>query len=441
MSEKKDGAIASKIQAIKTQSNVYDTGKVMSVRSYILEVWGMENAVFFERVTVGNKAEGYVSYIGPSGVTVALVKQYSPVYVGDEVTATGRVFSAMFSPESVGHIVDMFGEDRLSGKVFKNRIEIDVMTPPTPIMDRAAVDRPLYTGITGIDLLYPIGKGQRQLILGPKKTGKTQIALDAIVNQKNADTLCIYVAIGKTKKEVKEIYKELFQKGAIEYTIILTAFQDDCAPQLQFTPQVALSIAEHYMMQGKDVLVVIDDLSKHADIYREINLLAGKVPGRDAYPTDIFFTHASMLEKGCQHKNGGSVSILPIVETKSADITDYISTNIISITDGQIVLSKKAFEKGQKPAVDYGLSVSRLGGVVQTREMRALGTSIRRQLLSYLETRSVFELANIDEMSPELQSKMRRGREILGRMNQYRFDGKSPEQIYNLFCEMEAAEE
>ena len=434
----KDGMITGKIDAIRRGSNVYEIGRVSSVKDYILEVRGLENAAFYERVSVGSKAEGFISFIGPSSVTVTLIRLDEPVHVDDEVTASGDLFTALFSPDSVGHVVDMFGVDRLSDHIFKDRIKLNVINNPTPIMDRSAVNRPLYTGIAGVDLLYPIGKGQRQLILGSKKTGKTQVALDAIVNQKDSDMICMYIAIGKTKKEVKQIYKELFQRGAIRNTIILTAFQDDCTPQLLLTPQVGLSIAEYYMMQQKDVLVVIDDLSKHADIYREINLLAGKVPGRDAYPTDIFYAHASLLERGCQHKDGGSVTVLPIVETKSADITDYISTNVISITDGQLVLSRKAFEKGNKPAIDYGLSVSRLGGAVQTKQLRDLGTRVRRELLSYLETRAVFELANLDEMTRELQDKMARGKAVLELMNQYKFDSRSPEQIVTMFADMEA---
>jgi F-type H+-transporting ATPase subunit alpha len=303
-------------------------------------------------------------------------------------------------------------------------------------MDRTTVNRPLYTGLAAIDLLYPIGRGQRQLILGDKKTGKTQIGLDAIVNQRGTNTVCIYVALGKTKKGVKEIYSELLQRGAMPYTLILAAFQDDGAPALYRTPSVALTIANLIMKAGRDVLVVIDDLTLHANIYREISLLADKVPGRDAYPPDIFFTHASLLEQGCQHKDGGSITILPIVETRGGDITDYITTNIISITDGQIVLSSKAFEQGQKPAVNFGLSVSRLGGQVQEELLRGLGASVRRELLSFLETREVFELANIDEMSEEMRNKIIRGRLLLGKMSQYKFSPLAPPEIRARFEEM-----
>ncbi|MDR2132615.1 MAG: F0F1 ATP synthase subunit alpha [Clostridiales Family XIII bacterium] len=428
-----------KIEAIKGENNVYDMGKVVRVSNYILEAGGLDEVGYFERVRIGDKAEGYVSRIGRTGVTVEVVKKHKPVYVGDEVTATGEPFRAAFSEDYPGHIVDIFGEDKLSGNKFENLRQIPAIAPNIPIMDRTSVERPLYTGICGIDLLYPIGRGQRQLIIGDKKTGKTQLALDAIVNRKNETAgdgpkpLCIYIALGKSKKTVKEIYNALLQKGAMSYTFILTAFQEDCAPALFLTPQAGLSMAVEFMQKGRDVLVVIDDLTQHANVYREISLLAGKVPGRDAYPPDIFYTHASMLELGCQHKSGGSVTVLPIVETRGGDITDYIATNIISITDGQIVTSAKAFEKGQRPAIDFGLSVSRLGGAVQTAEMKALGTAARRELLSYLETREVFELANVDEMSPEMRAKIQGGRELMNRMNQYIFDPVRPEEMKERF--------
>jgi F-type H+-transporting ATPase subunit alpha len=428
--------INDKINAIKNEKNVYELGRVLQVHDYILEVSGLENAAFFERVFIGNKGEGYINNIRRNSVTVVLVKKLAPIYVGDEVAASGEMFCAYYSEDSLGHIVDIFAEDKMRGQFFSNREKIPIETPSIPIMDRTRVNRPLHTGISGIDLLYPIGRGQRQLIIGDKKTGKTQIALDTIVNQQVGDMLCIYIAVGKTKKEVKEVYSELLRHGAMEYTIILAAFHDECAPMLYSTPQVGLSIAEKYMKQGRDVLVVIDDLKQHADNYREISLLSGKVPGRDAYPADIFFVHASLLEKGCQYKNGGSITILPIVEIKNGDITDYISTNIISITDGQIVLSARNFEKGQKPAIDFGLSVSRLGGAVQTKDLRKLGATIRREVLSYFETRVAFELANMDEMGADLRNKMARGKEILERMNQYKFEARTPEEMVSLFEEL-----
>lgn len=425
--------VNAKLAEIKEERNLYEVGWVVSVREYILEVNGLEGASFYERVIVAGKSEGYVINIRKNSVMVALLKKNSPIYVGDEVVTTGEEFGAKYDVNSLGHVIDIFGMDRMNGRLFENVRPFHIENPTIPIMERTAVNRPLETGIAGIDLIYPIGRGQRQLIIGDKKTGKTQIALDTIVNQKDKDVMCIYISLGKTKKSVKETYMELARRDAMKYTLMLAALNDDLPSVIFLTPYAGLSIAEYYMKHGKDVLVVIDDLSRHADCYREISLLTGKVPGRDAYPPDIFYTHSRMLEKGCQHQCGGSITILPIVETRGGDITGYISTNIISITDGQLVLSKKSFDKGEKPAINYGLSVSRLGGAVQTKEIRKLGAKVRRELLSYLETREVYELANVDEMGPEMQRKLRRGAELLKMLGQYKYSPRSQEEIIEQF--------
>jgi F-type H+/Na+-transporting ATPase subunit alpha len=433
--------IDKKIADIKAGTNAYGTGRVCLVREYIVEATGLDGAAYFERVLIGDYAEGYIDAVRQNSVLIALTRMDRKVRVGDQVVATGEEFSAQYSQLSIGHIIDIFGEDKLAGKRLENLVDIPVESPPIPIMDRIAVTRPLHTGITGIDMLYPIGRGQRQLIVGDKKTGKTQITLDTILNQRGENILCIYVAIGKTKKEVKDIYSQLLCRGAMNYTIILAAFNDDCAPVLQNTPYAAMSIACGYLRGGNDVLVVLDDLKRHADVCREIALLMGKTPGRDAYPPDIFYAHSRMLELGCQHKNGGSITVLPICETKGGDITDYISTNIISITDGQIVLSAKNFEKGQKPAINYGLSVSRLGGAVQTPEMKKAGPPIRRELLAYLEQREVFELANADEMGEALRERMRRGAIILELLCQPKFAVRKPKTMLELLSRLNGGRE
>lgn len=425
--------VNNRIEEIKKKENVYTVGRVSKIQDYVLEVRGLENVTYFEEVIIGKESRGYVNAIAANYVNVAVVKQEEDIFIGEEVIATKREFMTTFTEESIGKVVDMFGTDRMAGMEFSNTMGLHLENPCLPIMKRSAVCRPLHTGIVGIDLIYPIGKGQRQLIIGDKKTGKTQIALDTIVNQRGQDVICIYAAIGKTKKNIREIQYELGRRGAMEYTIILCAFNDDLPPVLSLTPYAALSMAEYYMDQGKDVLVVLDDMKRHADAYREISLLTGKVPGREAYPPDIFYTHARLLEKGCQHENGGSITILPIVETKGSSITDYISTNIISITDGQIVLSKKNFEKGQKPAIDYGLSVSRLGGAVQSGDIKKLGAKVRRELLSYLEKRDIYELANIDEMSPQMKTLLSKGKVILNALNQYKFETKDENQILEKF--------
>ena len=428
--------IGKKIAAIQNGGNVYSAGRITTVKEYILEADGLEDVAFMERVIIGGHSEGYVNSIGRGSVKISVVRRGAPIYVGDVVTATGEEFKAMYSPSSVGHIIDIFGTECLQDAVFEDAAPIEIEKKPIPIMERGTVKRPLLTGIAGIDLCYPIGKGQRQLIIGDKKTGKTQIALDAIVNQKGKNVLCIYVAIGKTKKNVKEVYQNLMARGAMEHTIIMAAFNDEMPPVLFLTPYVAATIAENYMMEGRDVLLVIDDLKRHATVHREISLLAGMVPGREAYPPDVFYIHSRLLERGCQHRTGGSITILPIVETKGGDITGYIPTNIISITDGQIVLSRKNFDKGQKPAIQYGLSVSRLGGAVQDAPVKKLGARVRRELLSYLETREIYEMANMDEMSQEMRDRLKRGAEILKGLNQQKFAPQAPEEFLTKFSQI-----
>lgn len=430
-----EGIVNAKLRNMKEMRNVYEVGHVVKVKDYILEVEGLENVGFYERVIISNYSVGYVTAIKKNTVMVAILQRANVIYVGDEVVTTGFDFCGMYSRASIGHIIDIFGNDRLIDEKFDQVKPIPIETDPIPITERSAVCRPLYTGISGIDLIYPIGFGQRQLIIGDKKSGKTQIALDTIVNQKDKNIICIYVALNKTKKNLKELYDNLMKKGAMEYTLIVASFSEDEPPVAYFTPYLAMSVAEMYMREGQDVLVIIDDLKTHANIHREISLLTGKVPGRDAYPPDIFYTHSRLLEKGCQHKDGGSITILPIVETKGGDITDYISTNIISITDGQLVLSRKNFEKGQKPAIDYTLSVSRLGGAVQDKDMKKLGAKVRQRFLSYLETREIYELANTDEMSIEMQDRLKEGRRIEERLAQYKFSPRNKNEVIQMFTE------
>ena len=432
--------IDKKVEDIKNNNNIYSVGKVIKVNPYTVIVSGLNDITYYEEVDIAGKAKGFVFAVGKNNITVSLVEVNDKINPGDEVYSLKKQFKCLFSMDSMGKVIDIFGNDLIAGKKFDNLVEVPIENEPIPIMDRGLVTREFLTGLTSIDMLFPIGRGQRQLIIGDKKTGKTQIALDAIVNQKDKNMVCIYVALGKTKKEVKDIYYELTKRGAASYTIIIASFHDELPNRTYLTPYVAISIAESMMLDSYDVLVVLDDLKKHADIYRQISLASKKTPGRDAYPSDIFYAHSKLLEKGCQHKDGGSITILPIVETKSSDITDYISTNIISICDGQIVLSSKNFAKGEKPALNYGLSVSRLGGAVQSPEVKKLGSSVRNKLLEYLEVRDIYELANIDEMSIELQNRMKEGKVILDKLKQNKFSPKSKEEMLELYKFLEVGD-
>ena len=434
MNNNTEDFIDSKIESIIKENNIYHIGKVVRINSFIIEATGLEDAFFFEKVYVGDENNiGYVDKIEENKVFIALVRTNGNIKIGDSIKTTGEALEASFSKNAMGMVVDAFGVDRMTGKTFNESKMIPIETPKIPIMDRTPVNRPLETGIASIDLMFPIGRGQRQLIIGDKKTGKTQILLDTIINQRGKNVICIYVSIGKTKKEVKRLYSKLVEKGANAYTQIVAVFNDDTSPLIKLTPYVGLSIAEEYMREGYDVLVCLDDLKKHADSCREIALISEKNTGREAYPADIFYTHSRLLEKGCQYKNGGSITILPVVETKGGDITDYISTNIISITDGQIVLSEKNFKKGQKPALDFGLSVSRLGGAVQKDSIKKIGAAVRRELLTYLETADVYQLVKIDSMSKELQEKVFRGKKLLELLNQPKFSPRSEEKLVSNF--------
>lgn len=425
-----DNIIDKKIDDIVKKNNIYHIGKVVKINNYIIEATGLEDVFFFEKVYIKDESNiGYVDKIEEDKVVIALVKTNGDIRINDPITASGEALQSSYSKNAMGMIIDPFGNDKMSGKKFNDSKQIPIESPYIPIMKRTPVNRPLETGIAAIDLMFPIGRGQRQLIIGDKKTGKTQILLDTIANQKNKNVICIYVAIGKTKKEVKRVFTKLTEKQTNSYTLIVAAFNDDPVPLIKLTPYVALSIAQEYMMEGFDVLVCIDDLKTHADACREMALIAEKNTGRDAYPADIFYIHSRLLEKGCQYENGASITILPTVQTKGGDITDYISTNIISITDGQIVLSEKLFKKGQKPAINFGLSVSRLGGAVQSPDIKKVGAVVRREVLSYLETSDVYQLVNVESLSDELQSKIFKGQKLLGLLNQRKFSPMSQEKL------------
>ncbi len=429
-----EAIIDKKIDDIVKNNNIYHTGRVTKVNEYIIEASGLEDCFYFEKVYIGeSQSVGFVDKIEENKIIVSIVKVNDRIRVGDSIINSGEVLTTYFSESSLGMVIDPFGADKMTGRIFNNSTNIAIETPAIPLMKRTSVNRPLETGIMSIDLMFPIGKGQRQLIIGDKKTGKTQILLDTIVNQKNKNVICVYVAIGKTKNEIKRMYSKLVEYGANQYTVIVAAFNDDPTPLVKLTPYVGVSIAEEFMKKGYDVLVCIDDLKKHADACREIALMSGKNSGREAYPADIFYSHSRLLEKGGQYDNGASITILPIVETRGGDITDYISTNIISITDGQIVLSDKLFAKGQKPAINFGLSVSRLGSAVQNPAIRKTGSVVRQELLSYLETADVYQLVNPNAMSPELREKTLQGKKLLDTFKQPKFSPVDSEKFNTIF--------
>ena len=373
----------------KIDSN--DVGTVVSVGDGIASVYGLEKAMLGELLLFPNNVYGMVMNLDSDSVGVVLLGDDSLVKEGDLVNRTKMVMEVQVGEELLGRVVNSLGQpiDGLGEIKTKKQRPIEVIAPG--VIKRKSVDTPLETGITMIDAITPIGRGQRELIIGDRQTGKTAIAIDTIINQKDKNVICIYVAIGQKNSTVAQIVDKLKRFKAMDYTIVVSASASEPAPLLYVAPYAGSAMAEEFMYQGKDVLIVYDDLSKHAVAYRTLSLLLKRAPGREAYPGDVFYLHSRLLERACKlapEFGGGSITALPIVETQSGDISAYIPTNVISITDGQIFLQSDLFNAGQRPAIDSGLSVSRVGGDAQFKATKQVARSLKIELASYLEMKS-----------------------------------------------------
>ena len=367
-----------------------------------------------------SKEEIVVTIGGSEAIDIALRCCINP---GDEVYSMQKQFKCLFSMDSMGKVIDIFGNDLIAGKRFDNLVEVPIENEPIPIMDRGLVEREFLTGITGIDMLYPIGRGQRELIIGDRQTGKTAIAIDTIINQKDKNVICIYVAIGQKKSTVAQIVNKLKEHDAMKYTIVLAATASEPAPLLYVAPYAGCAMAEYFMHKGKDVLIVYDDLSKHAVSYRALSLLLKRSPGREAYPGDIFYLHSRLLERACklnEENGGGSITALPIVETQAGDISSYIPTNVISITDGQIFLVTDLFNAGQRPAIDAGLSVSRVGGAAQTKAMKQVANMLKIELANYNEMKAFAQFGS--DLDSSTQKILTHGEVIMNMLKQKQYD-------------------
>ena len=373
----------------KIDSN--DVGTVVSVGDGIANVYGLEKAMLGELLLFPNNVYGMVMNLDSDSVGVVLLGEDSLVKEGDLVNRTKMVMEVPVGKELLGRVVNSLGQpiDGLGEIKTDKKRPIEVIAPG--VIKRKSVDTPLETGITMIDAMTPIGRGQRELIIGDRQTGKTAIAIDTIINQKDKGVICIYVAIGQKNSTVAQIVDKLKRFKAMDYTIVVSASASEPAPLLYVAPYAGCAMAEEFMYQGKDVLIVYDDLSKHAVAYRTLSLLLKRAPGREAYPGDVFYLHSRLLERACKlapEFGGGSITALPIVETQSGDISAYIPTNVISITDGQIFLQADLFNAGQRPAIDSGLSVSRVGGDAQFKATKQVARSLKIELASYLEMKS-----------------------------------------------------
>ena len=398
------------LMAVSRDPDVYQTGKVISVSDGICRVSGVSDAMAGELIEIQNGARGMVMDLEPHNVGVVLLGDYSGVQQGMLVRRTGRIIEVPVGEELIGRVVDSLGQP-IDGLGELHATHFRAIESPAPsVISRKSVSVPMQTGIKAIDALVPIGRGQRELIIGDRQTGKTAIALDTIINQKGKDMICIYVAIGQKESTVAGVVEKLRQHEAMDYTIVVCASASESAPMLYIAPYAGAAMGEYFMYQGKDVLIVYDDLSKQAVAYREISLLLHRPPGREAYPGDVFYLHSRLLERAARLSpecGGGSMTALPIIETQAGDISAYIPTNVISITDGQIFLETDLFNAGVRPAVNVGLSVSRVGGSAQLGAMKQVAGRLRMDLAQYRELAAFAQFGS--DLDKTTQATLHRG--------------------------------
>ena len=426
--------LKTRIEDYKPAETSAEGGVVISSADGIVHVEGMNRAVYGEIVTFDNGAKGMVESVDPEQLGIMLFDGAETVGVGTMVTRSGKRAGIPVGDGFLGRVIDPLGEP-IDGK---GPIEAEGYNPiekqAPGILERQSVDTPLHTGILAIDSMFPIGRGQRELIIGDRQTGKTSIATDAILNQKNTGVLCIYVAIGQKASSIARVAEDLKKHGAMEYTTIVAATASDSAPLQYIAPYAGTALAEYFMDKGKSVLIVYDDLSKHAVAYRAISLLLRRSPGREAYPGDVFYLHSRLLERSCRMRDdlgGGSITALPIVETQAGDVSAYIPTNVISITDGQIFLESALFNAGNRPAVNVGLSVSRVGGAAQTKAMKKANANLRIELAQYKDMESFAQFSS--DLDAETRRQLDHGKALMEMLKQPLYQPKSDaEQVVTL---------
>jgi len=397
--------LKSEIENFDFDTRDKEVGTVIWVGDGIVTIYGIDNAMYGEIVVFENGIKGMVQDIRRTEIGCILFGKDTGIKEGTKVTRTGKRAGVPVGEEFLGRIINALGAP-IDGKgAIKEADYMPVEQEAPSIADRQSVNEPLQTGILSIDSMFPIGKGQRELIIGDRQTGKTSIALDTIINQRGKDVVCIYVAIGQKASTVAKIVSTLEKNDAMDYTIIVASTASDPAPLQYIAPYAGTSMAEYFMHKGKDVLIVYDDLSKHAVAYRTLSLLLGRSPGREAYPGDVFYLHSRLLERSSKLKDslgGGSITALPIIETQAGDVSAYIPTNVISITDGQIFLESDLFFSGMRPAVNVGLSVSRVGGAAQTKAMKKATGTVRIDLAQFREMEVFTQFSSdLDESTKE----------------------------------------
>ncbi len=416
-------SLQGKIEKFEHSVDVVEFGNVVSVSDGITKISGLSGCMASEMLEIGEGLFALALNLEEDTVGAVILGNASAVKEGDRVKRTGKVLSILVSDDVLGRVVDPIMTPVDGGKPIKGKKEMPIERVAPGVMDRQSVNVPMQTGIKVIDCLVPIGRGQRELIIGDRQTGKTALAIDAIVNQKGNGVKCVYVAIGQKKSKVMRVVQELEKRGAMEYTTVVLAGASDNASLLYLAPYAGVAIAEYFMEKGEDVLIIYDDLTKHANAYREISLLLRRPPGREAYPGDVFYLHSRLLERACRRSaevGGGSITALPIIETQGGDISAYIPTNVISITDGQIFLESSLFYKGVRPAINVGLSVSRVGGSAQTKSMKKNAGPMKLSLAQFRELESFAQFdSDLDATTKKSIDRGRKTIEIL-KQDQYK---------------------
>ncbi|MCS4487034.1 F0F1 ATP synthase subunit alpha [Staphylococcus americanisciuri] len=409
--------LRSQIENYESEMSVTDVGTVIQIGDGIALVHGLNDVMAGELLEFHNGVLGLAQNLEETNVGVVILGPFDEIKEGDEVKRTGRIMEVPVGEELIGRVVNPLGQP-IDGQGPLNTTKTrPIEKKATGVMARKSVDEPLQTGIKAIDALVPIGRGQRELIIGDRQTGKTTVAIDTILNQKDQDMICVYVAIGQKESTVRASVEKLRQAGALDYTIVVSASAAQPAPMLYIAPYAGVSIAEEFMFNGKHVLIVYDDLTKQAAAYRELSLLLRRPPGREAYPGDVFYLHSRLLERAAKLNDdlgGGSITALPFVETQAGDISAYVPTNVISITDGQIFLQSDLFFSGIRPAINAGLSVSRVGGSAQIKAMKKVAGTLRLDLASYRELESFAQFgSDLDEATSRKLERGKRTVEVL----------------------------
>ncbi len=408
--EEMSALIKEQIKNYESKLDTSETGTVIRVGDGIALVHGLDNAMSGELLLFPNDLYGMVLNLETSHVGVILLGNTKLIKEGDTVKRTGRILEVPVGEALMGRVVNPLGQPIDGNGPIQAKKTRSVEKKASGVMARKSVHQPLQTGIKSIDALVPIGRGQRELIIGDRQTGKTAVAVDTILNQKGQDCICIYVAIGQKESTVVGVVETMRKHGALDYTIVVSASASEPAPLLYLAPYAGVTIAEEFMYSGKDVLIVYDDLTKHAIAYRELSLLLQRPPGREAFPGDVFYLHSRLLERAAKLNDelgGGSITALPIIETQAGDISAYIPTNVISITDGQIFLQSNLFYSGVRPAINAGLSVSRVGGAAQIKAIKKVSGSLRLDLATYRELEAFTQFGS--DLDPATKAKLDRG--------------------------------